>query len=140
MQYIRFSLFYSLFAIYKYPKFEVHFPLINLGIVYSCFLCLLQWASIWQKLMELIGRSIFSCGFLQSSESALWHPYRILHGGELPYNDCWRQVSLLPLKPRSKFPLENSGWSRIQSNIFKIHLSKSMFCFLEWTVNSCWTK
>lgn len=72
--------------------------------------------------MELIGWSISSCGFLQSSESALWDPYRILHSGELPYNDCWTQVSWSSLNPISKIFLGNSRF--IYQNLCSVFLNE----------------
>lgn len=72
--------------------------------------------------MELIGWSISSCGFLQSSESALWDPHRILHSGELSYNDCWPQVSWSSLNPISKNFLGNSRF--IYQNLCSVFLNE----------------
>jgi hypothetical protein len=45
----------------------------------------------------------FSCGFLQSGESVIWYTYRVLHPGELFYNDCWSQVQISLLHYISNF-------------------------------------
>ena len=67
------------------------------------FLMLYFNGSVWETRFLTLAVFFFfppfflvcSCRFLQSSEFALWYPYRVLYSRELSYNDCRAQVCVL---------------------------------------------